>query len=103
MALHVLSLTLVTLHLVRKADVLRYGAVADGSLAPALARPLTVDHTVVASSHEHVPLLGAADRGRGFGNVWEMRQSRHVIQQAACLRVGGIAVGVAVFLLDVPP
>lgn len=70
----------------------------------ALARPITVDHTVVvASSHKHVRLLRAADRGRGFGDVREMRQSRDVVQQASCLGVGGIAVGVAVFLLDVPP
>lgn len=103
MALHVLPLPLVTLHLVRKADVLLQGAVADGSLTPALACPLTVDHTVVAAGHKHEPLLRAADRGRAFGDVREVRHSRDVVQQAARLRVGGIAVGVAVFLLDVPP
>lgn len=57
----------------------------------------------MASSHKHMPLLRAADRGRVFGDVWEMRQSRHMVHQAGCLGVGGIAVGVAVFLLDVPP
>lgn len=89
-----------------EADVLHKGAVADGSLMQrggALVHLFTVGHTVVASSHKHVPLLRVADRGRGFGDVWEMRQSGDVIQEAACLRVGGIAVGVAVLLLDIPP
>lgn len=60
------------------------------------------DHTIATSRHKHVPLLKGADRGRGFGNVWKMRQSGHMIQQAACLRVGGVAVGMAVFFLNVP-
>ena len=93
-------------HLVSEADVLHYRTAAGGSLmqwGDALVLLFVVDHTIVASSHEHVPLLRCADRGGGFGDVWEMRQSRDVVQQAARLRVGGIAVGVAVFLLDVPP
>lgn len=57
----------------------------------------------MAVSHKHVPLFGATDRGGGFGDVREVRQSRDMVQQARCLCVGGIAVGVAILLLDVPP
>lgn len=106
MALHVLSLALVTLHLVHEADVLHHGAVADGSLVQWRAAPvvvLTVDRAVVASGHKHVPLLGRAGRGGGLGDVREMRQPRDVVHQAATLGVWGIAVRVAVLLLDVPP
>lgn len=105
MALHVLSLALVALRLVHEADVLHQGAVADGSLVQRRGAPvvvLAVDRTVVASGHKHVPLLGRAGRGGGFGDVREVRQSRDVVQQAARLRVWGIAVRVAVLLLDVP-
>lgn len=82
MAFHILSLSLVTLHLVRKADVLHEGAVTDGSLMQwgcTLACPFTVHHTIVAASHKHVPLLRAADRSRAFCDVWEMRQPRNVV------------------------
>lgn len=106
MTLHILSLTLVTLHLVCEAYVLLQRAAADCSLVQrtdAMLHLLRVDHTVATSRHKHVPLLKGADRGRVFGNVWEMRQSGDMIQQAACLRVGGVAVGMAVFLLNVPP
>lgn len=68
----------------------------------ALLHSFTVDHTIEASSHKHVPLLRGVGRGRGFGDVWEVRQSGDVVQKARGLRVGGIAVGVAVFLLNVP-
>lgn len=64
---------------------------------------LTLDHPVVAPGHQHVPLLGGADRGGGLGDVWEMGQPVDVVEQAAGLGVGGVAVGVAVLLLDVPP
>lgn len=56
----------------------------------------------MAAAHQHVRLLGAADGGGCFGDVREVRQSRHVVQQAAGLCVRSIAVGVAVLLLDVP-
>lgn len=104
MALHTLPLSLVTLHLVCKADARQRCAVADGSLVQqggTLAFPLTVHQAVMTASHQHVPLLRAADWSGGLGDVWEVRQSRHVVQQAGRLRVGGIAV--AVFLLNVPP
>ena len=105
-ALCVLPLGLVTLHLVREADVLHQGAVALCSLVQwrgALPFPRAVLRAVVAASHQHVPLLGAAEGSGGLGDVREVRQPRDVVQQAARLGVGGIAVGVAVFLLDVPP
>lgn len=105
MALHVLPLTLVALRLVREADVLQQGAVADGSLVSrrgALTRPFAAGRAVVASGHEHARLLGAADGGRAFADVWEMRQPGDVVQQAGCLGVVRVAVGVAVLLLDVP-
>lgn len=104
-ALHILPLTFIALHLVREAYVIHQCAAAAASLVQRVDTPLypfTVDHTIVASSHKHVPLLRGAGRGRGFGNVWEVRQSGDVVQKACGLRVGGIAVGVAVFLLNVP-
>lgn len=97
MTLHVLSLGLVTLYLVQKVDVC--SLVQRGG---ALICLLTEDHTIVTSGHKHVPFLGGADWGRAFGDVWEMRQLTDVVGQAACLRVVCIAVGVTVFLLDVP-
>lgn len=56
----------------------------------------------MAAGHQHVPFFGAADRSGGFGDVREVRQLRDVVEQAAHLGVGGVAVGVAVFLLYVP-
>lgn len=69
----------------------------------AVLLPAAVGRAVVASSHEHVRLLGVADGLGGFGNIWEVGQLGDVVQQAACLRVVGIAVGVAVLFLNVPP
>lgn len=106
MTLQVLPLTLTTWRPVRQADVLHQRASADVPLARrgrAVLLPATVGRAIVASSHKHVRLLGVADGGGGFGNIWEVRQLGDVVQQAACLRVVGIAVGVAVLFLDVPP
>lgn len=50
----------------------------------------------MAARHQHAPLLGAAQGGRGLG------QRADVVQQAARLCVGRVAVGVTVLLLDVP-
>lgn len=61
-----------------------------------------VGPAVVATGHEHVRLLGVADGLGGFGDVWEVRQLGDVVQQAARLRVVGVAVGVAVLFLNVP-
>lgn len=97
-ALHVLSLHLVALRLVCNANILHQGAIADGSLC-ALAWP----HAIMAAIDEHVPLLGDADRDRRFGDVREVWQSGDMVQQTARLYVWGIAVGVAVLLLDVSP
>lgn len=96
--LHVLPLALVV-ELVRDADVLHQGAAADVLL---VLRLFAVKQTVVAGGHQHVPLLRGAGRARGFGDVREVRQLGDVVQQAARLGVGRIAVGVAVLLLDVP-
>lgn len=104
MALHLTEMCVITLRLVREA-ILHQGAVA-GSLVllgGAVASRLAVDRPVVAAGHEHMCLFGAADRVRGFGDVRKARKLRDVVQQTARLRVGSIAVGVAVFLLDVPP
>lgn len=105
MALRVIPTCLVTLPLIREADVLHQGAVAGFFvlLWGAVASPLAVDQTVAAAGHKHVRLLGAADGVGGFGDVREVRNPRDVVQQAARLGVGGIAVGVAIFLLNVPP
>lgn len=87
-------------------DALHEGAAADGSVVQqgnGSLHVLVVGHAVVASGHQHVPFLGAADRSGGLGDVWQVRQSGDVVQQAARLRVVGVAVGVAVLLLDVPP
>lgn len=104
-ALNVLSLNLITLRLPRLADVLHKGAVAGSFvlLRAGVFRLLAVDHPVVAASHEPRLLFGTADRARRFGDVWEVGKPRDVVQQAGRLSVVGVAVGVAIFLLDVPP
>lgn len=104
--LRVLPLTLAIAHLVCESYVLHQRASADVSLAwrgQALLLLSSVRQSVVTSRHEHARLLGVADRGRGFGNIWEVRQLGDVVQQAARLRVVGIAVGVAVLFFYVPP
>lgn len=50
----------------------------------------------MAARHQRAPLLGAAQGGCGFG------QRVDVVHEAARLRVGRVAVGVTVLLLDVP-
>lgn len=92
--LRVLPLTLATLRFARRAS-------AAVPLAPLL--PPSARRAVAARGHEHARLLGAADGGRGFGHVGEVGQLGGVVQQAARLSVVGVAVGVAVLLLDVPP
>lgn len=104
--LHVLPLTLATRNPVCQAYVLHQRASADAWLAwrgQALLLLPAMGHAVVAASHKHVRLLGVADGGRGFGDVWEVRDLGDMVQQAACLRVVGVAVGVAVLFLYVPP
>lgn len=105
MALHVIPTCLETLHLIREADILHQLAVAGFLvlLCGAVASPLLVDQAVVAAGHKRVRLLGAAGGVGGFGDVRKVRNPRDVVQQAARLGVGSIAVGVAVFLLNVPP
>lgn len=81
-ALHIFLLIFITLNPVRKAYVLHQGAAANGSLMQQRVAPLhllTVDHTIVAASHKHVPLLGRADRGGAFGNVRKMGQSGDMV------------------------
>lgn len=104
MTLHVLPLTLTTWRPVRQAYVLhqRASAVFLARRGRSVLLHAAVCRSVVTSSHQHVRLLGVADGGRGFGNIWEVRQLGDVVQQAA-LGVVGIAVGVAVLFLDVPP
>lgn len=103
--LRILPLTLATLHFAQ-AYVLHQRASAAASLARRGQTPLllsAVRHAVATCGHEHARLLGAADGGRGFGNIREVRQLGDVVQQAARLGVVGVAVGVAVLFLDVPP
>lgn len=105
MTLHILTLTLATLH-VAQACVLPQRASAVGSLVRRGQAPLLLSamrHAVATSGHKHARLLEAADGGRGFGNIGEVRQLGGVVQQAACLRVVSVAIGVAVLFLDVPP
>lgn len=105
MTLRILPLTLAALHFAQ-AYVLHQRASAVVPLARRGQAPLLLSatrHAVVTSGHKHARLLGVADGGRGFSNIREVRQLGDVVQQAACLRVVGVAVGVAVLFLDVPP
>lgn len=106
MTLHVFPMSLTTWRPVCQADVLHQRASAYAPLTMrgrAVLLHAAVGRAVVASSHEHVRLLGVADGLGGFGYIWEVRQLGDVVQQAARLRVVGIAVGVAVLFLNVPP
>lgn len=106
MTLHVVPMSLTTWRPVCQADVLHQRASAYVPLTMrgrAVLLHAAVGRAVVASSHEHVRLLGVADGLGGFGYIWEVRQLGDVVQQAARLRVVGIAVGVAVLFLNVPP
>ena len=92
----------------RRRDVLNRGAAADDALARRRAgreRPagLPAAHAVVAAHHQRVLLLGGAGQAGGGGDVGEVGQLGHVGHHAAVLGVGGLAVGVAVLLLNVPP
>lgn len=92
----------VTLRLFCEANILHQGAVADGSFTR-MGGTLGVYHTVLQARHQHAPFFRVANWSRGFGDVWQLREPRDVVQQAARLCIGGIAVGVPIFLLNVPP
>lgn len=99
-------MTLATWRPVCQADVLHQRAPAYVPLTRrgrAVLLHAAVGRAVVAFRHEHVRLLGVADGLGGFGNIWEVGQLGDMVQQAACLGVVGIAVGVAVLFLNIPP
>lgn len=99
MTLRILPLTLATLHFAQRASAV----VPRARRGQAPLLPSSVRRAVATCGHEHARLLGAADGGRGFGDIGEVRQLGGVIQQAARLGVVGVAVGVAVLFLYVPP
>lgn len=83
MTLHVVPTSLATWRPVCQADVLHQRASAHVALTMrgrAVLLHAAAGRAVVASSHEHVRLLGVADGLGGFGYIWEVRQLGDVVQ-----------------------
>lgn len=98
--LRILPPTLATLRVAQRASAVV--PLARRGRAPLLLSS-SARRAVATRGHEHARLLGAADGGGGFGDIGEVGQLGGVVQQAARLGVVGVAVGVAVLFLDVPP